>query len=102
MRSHYRNTSVSGLEGLKGSAGWPVGTPQRDDLGTSYHGGWPVKGKARGWTYHQTLRTGVYEKDTELKVMFDEDAPDTITLHEAAGAARNESDFLEGEVGAVT
>jgi hypothetical protein len=40
-------------------------------------------------------------KDTELKVMFHEDSPDTIIQHEATGAARIESGVLEEELGAV-
>ncbi len=87
------------MEGLKDSTGWPV---EATTEGRQSYRGTSYQGKARGWTYQQTLQTGIYGKDTELKVMFHEDSPDTIIQHEAAGAARIESCVLEEEVGAVT
>jgi hypothetical protein len=36
--------------------------------------------KGKRWIYLQTLRRGVEGKDTNLRVVFKEDAPDTLIL----------------------
>jgi hypothetical protein len=47
----------------------------------------PERKKKKKWTYVQRIRTGAGGTGTELKVMFDDDAPHTLILHTAAARA---------------
>ncbi len=47
----------------------------------------PRKKEKEKWTYVQRIRTGAEGTGTELKVMFNNDAPHTLILHAAAARA---------------